>query len=231
MITWAVASTAACRIVALDETVLGFHDAAFGIGEVLLRFGIGLVGRRGGRLSQFLAALASSPFLGLGLRFGLGRRGGFRLGLQFGLRRPDLLDYFLLVRHPVRHLLAAPVAAKRLVLLGVLSLGRAQPFRNLGLKLRRPLGHVCSQPIALCLEAFALIFVPSSATWPSFASQTCSHSLRTCANRPASAFRWRLRKSETVREIRRIEPDNAHEVDPLARRLGDPARRVYASSQ
>ena len=27
-------------------------------------------------------------------------------------------------------------------------------------------------------------------------------------------------------EIRRIEPDNAHEVDPLARRLGDPARRV-----
>ena len=27
-------------------------------------------------------------------------------------------------------------------------------------------------------------------------------------------------------EVRRIEPDNAHEVDPLARRLGDPARRV-----
>ena len=24
-------------------------------------------------------------------------------------------------------------------------------------------------------------------------------------------------------EIRRIEPDDAHEVDPLARRLGDPA--------
>ena len=29
-------------------------------------------------------------------------------------------------------------------------------------------------------------------------------------------------------KIRRIEPDNAHEVDPLARRLGDPARRVDA---
>ena len=29
-------------------------------------------------------------------------------------------------------------------------------------------------------------------------------------------------------KIRRIESDNAHEVDPLARRLGDPARRVDA---
>ena len=38
------------RIVALDETVLGFHHAAFGIGEVLLRFGIGLVRWRGGGL-------------------------------------------------------------------------------------------------------------------------------------------------------------------------------------
>ena len=26
-------------------------------------------------------------------------------------------------------------------------------------------------------------------------------------------------------KIRRIEPDNAQEVDPFARRLGDPARR------
>ena len=29
-------------------------------------------------------------------------------------------------------------------------------------------------------------------------------------------------------KIRRIEPDNAQEVDPFARRLGDPARRVDA---
>ena len=36
------------RIVALDEAVLGFHDAAFGIGEVLLRFGVRLFGWRGG---------------------------------------------------------------------------------------------------------------------------------------------------------------------------------------
>src|SRR5208337_535294 len=39
------------------------------------------------------------------------------------------------------HLLAAPVAAKRLVLLGVRSLSRAQPSLNLGLELRRTLFH------------------------------------------------------------------------------------------
>ena len=72
-----------------------------------------------------------------------------------------------------------------------------------------------------------MIFVPSSATWPSFTNPACSHSLRTCPNITGSAFKCRLRKSETC-EIRRIEPDNAHEVDPFARRLGDPARRVDA---
>src|SRR5580658_9476184 len=69
------------RIVALDEAVLGFHDAAFGIGEVLLRFGVRLFGWRAGGPAGFLAALGLSPLLGLGLRFGLGRRGRFRLGL------------------------------------------------------------------------------------------------------------------------------------------------------
>ena len=36
--------------------------------------------------------------------------------------------------------------------------------------------------IALCLEAFALIFVPSSATCPSFASPAFSASFSTCKN-------------------------------------------------
>src|ERR1700684_3502493 len=56
-----------------------------------------------------------------------------------GLPRPDLLGPLLLVGDPVWHLLAALVAAEGLVFLGVRSLGRAQPSRNLGLKLRRPL--------------------------------------------------------------------------------------------
>jgi hypothetical protein len=49
------------RVVALDEAVLGFHDAAFGIDEVLLRFGIGYVGRRGGGLSRVLAPSPGGP--------------------------------------------------------------------------------------------------------------------------------------------------------------------------
>ena len=108
---------------------------------VLLRFGIGLFGRRGGGLSRFLAALGSSPLLGLGLDFGLGRRGRFRFGLQFGLRRPDLRGALLLVGDPLGQLLAALVAAKGPVLLGVRSLGGAQPLLNLGLELRRTLLH------------------------------------------------------------------------------------------
>ena len=52
-------------VAALDEAVLGFYDAGFRIGEVLLRFGIGLVGRRGGGPSRFLAALGPPPFLTL----------------------------------------------------------------------------------------------------------------------------------------------------------------------
>ena len=51
------------RIVPLDEAVLGFHDAAFRIGDVLLRFGVGFVGPRGGGLSRFLAALGAPSFL------------------------------------------------------------------------------------------------------------------------------------------------------------------------
>ena len=42
--------------------------------------GSGSSDRRGGGLARFLAALGLSPLLGLGLRFGLGRRGRFRLG-------------------------------------------------------------------------------------------------------------------------------------------------------
>ena len=114
------------RIVALDEAVLGFHDAAFGIGEVLLRLGVGLFRWRGGGLARFLAALGLSPLLGLGLRFGLGRRGRFRLGLQFGLRRPDLLGALLLVGDPFGQFLAALVAAEGSVFLGVRSLGCAR---------------------------------------------------------------------------------------------------------
>ena len=63
-------------------------------------------------LPGFLRPSACRRFLGL--RFGLGRRGRFRLGLQFGLRRPDLLDALLLVGDPFWQLLAALVAAEAL---------------------------------------------------------------------------------------------------------------------
>src|ERR1035441_5306658 len=54
--------------------------------------------------------------------------------------------------------------------------------------------------IALCFDAFALIFVPSSATWPSLTSPAVSHNFRTCRNSAPSAFKCRLRKSLIVRK-------------------------------
>jgi hypothetical protein len=70
------------------------------------------------------------------------------------------------------------------------------------------------------LEAFALIFVPSSATWPSFAQ------LENLREQSGERLQMALAEVGDGAKIRRIEPDNAHEVDPLARRLSDPARRV-----
>ena len=54
--------------------------------------------------------------------------------------------------------------------------------------------------IALCFDALALTFVPSSATCPSFTSPACWHNASTCTNRPDSASRLSLRKSEMVRK-------------------------------
>ena len=53
----------------------------------------------------------------------------------------------------------------------------AHPLVDLGVEFRRPLGHAALAH-RLVFEAFALIFVPSSATCPSFASPARSHSFR-----------------------------------------------------
>ena len=111
-------------------------------GSVKFFWALGRARRRGERLSDPVSCglrLVASPRLSL--RFDLGFGGRFRLGLQFGLRRPDLLGAPLLVGDPLRHLLAGLVAAVQLVLLGVRRLGGAQPPADLGLQLRRALLH------------------------------------------------------------------------------------------
>ena len=74
-----------------------------------------------------------------------------------------------------------------------------------------------------------MIFVPSSATWPSVRQPRLLAQLENLRpNRPGERLQVALAEVRDGAKIRRIEPDNAHEVDPLARRLGDPARRVDA---
>ena len=184
-------------------------------------------GSSGGGLSWFLAALGSSPFLGLGLDFGLGRRGRFRLGLQFGLRRPDLLGALLLVGDPLRQLLAALVAAEGLVFLGVRSLGGAQPSLHLGLELRRTLLHALVAH-RLVLGGVRLDLRPVERDMTELRQPRLLAQLQNLPEQAGERLQMALAEVGDGAKIRRIEPDNAHEVDPFPRRLGDPARRVDA---
>src|SRR5258707_424813 len=128
-------------VIGLIEAILRLHDAAFRIGEVALRLGIGLVRRRCRRFARLLAAF------GLALLFLFGLDTTLFLRLQLGVRlqrRHRLLDLrqpLLLVADPIRHLVAALVFAESLVLLGIRRLGGRQHAGDLGLQFRLALLH------------------------------------------------------------------------------------------
>ena len=159
------------------------------------------------------------------MRSDLGRRGRFRLRLQFGLRRPDLLGPLLLVGDPIGRLLAAHVAAEGLVLLDVSSLGRAQPARDLGFKLSRALGHAFVAH-RLVLGGVRLDLRPVERDMAKLHQPCLLAKRQNLGKQSGERLQMALAEVGDGAEIRRIEPDNAHEVDPFARRLGDPARRV-----
>ena len=60
------------------------------------------------------------------------------------------------------------------------------------------------QLIALCLLALALIFVPSSATRPTFNAPASSAIFRTCSKSPSSVFKWILPEIGYGAEVRLI---------------------------
>jgi len=151
--------------------------------------------------------------------------GRFRLGLQFGLRRLDLLGPLLLVGGPSRHLLAALVAAESLVFLGVRRLGGAQPFRRLGLELSRPLGHALVAH-RLVLGGVRLDLRAVERDMAELHQSRLLAELEDLSEQAGERLQVPLAEVGDGAEIRRIEPDDAHEVDPLARRLANPTRRV-----
>src|SRR6516162_6369444 len=216
-------------IVGLHEAVLALHDPALWIGEVLLGLGVRCRGRRSG----FPAAFA--PALGFPLRlrsrplFQLGFGGRLRLRLQFGLGLPDLLRTPLLVGDPIGHFIATLVVTMQLVLFGVRRFGGAEPTGNLGFQVPGALRHT---PIAhrLVLGGIGLQLGAIERHMPELdqagllAQQ--QHLLEQVVQRlqvPLAEIRYRA-------EIRHIEPHNAHEINPLAARLGDPAGGVNAAA-
>ena len=144
-----------------------FYDLAFGGAEIALRRRVRLaeiplarqVPSRGTLLARhwFLAGTASLGPAGLGLP-----------GCQRRLGLADLGDAALPAAELLRHLLAARCGAAELVLGRAGRLGALDPLLNLGFQPGLFLPRERWQLMALCLEALALTFVPSSTVAASF---------------------------------------------------------------
>ena len=204
----------------MDEAVLGLHYAALGIGEGLLRCRVGFIGGRGGGLSGFLASLRFP------LVFRLGPHLAFRLGLQLGLRRADLLGALLLVGDPSRHLLAALVRPESGVLAGVRRRRLVHPTRDLGFPFLGALGHpLVAHRLALGGVGFDLRSVQRHMA--ELDQARLSAQLQHLRKQRGERLQTPLAEVADRAEVRDVQPDDAHEVDALARRLGPFSRRAH----
>ncbi len=224
---WAVRIDSGLRVVALDVAVLGLQDAALRIGEVALRLAVGLLFRRRRRLAVLLAPLRYALLFRLRpaplLLFG----GGFGFRFQFGLGLADLLQPFLLVGHPIGHLIAT-LWAVELVLLCIGRLGRFQPAVDLGGKLRFPLLHA--------LVAHRLVFGrvrldlgAVERDVPELHQAGLLGKLQHLHEQRGQRLEVPVAELRDRAEVRRVARHDHHEVRTLYRRLGDPARRVDAA--
>ena len=128
---------------------------------------------------------------------------------------------FSLVAGPIRHLVAALVLAESLVLFQV-----NPPPRRLRQHAERPRLSIpprVALPAALIThrfmfpDAFALIFVPSSATWPSLTSPARLAQLPEPAGKQrAERLQMPLAEVADRAKIRRIERHNHHKIVPFA---------------
>lgn len=205
-------------VVTLDEAVAALHDPALRIGEVALR----LVGR-GARLRL---GLAPAPIALRHRRLRLGLRLG--LGFQRRLGGADLLQPLGLVRHPGRHLVAALVA-QRAILLGIRRLGRRQPGGDFGRQFRLGLLH---SPVAhrLMLGRVGLHFGPIQGNMTQVHQsgllaqpQHLDEQLRQGPQMPPAELRNRP-------EIRLVAGRHRQEVQPLLARPRQPTGRVDPSA-
>jgi hypothetical protein len=152
----------------------------------------------------------------------LARDGGLRRGLQRRLGGADRGQPRGLVGHPVGQLVAAPVGAER----GrVCCLGRLEPGRHLlgqrRFRLHHPavahrlvLGRVGLDPGAVQGDVAKL-------DQPGLAAQA-----QHLNEQPAERLQMALAKIADGAEVRRLQPGDRHDVDPLRTRHGDPARGV-----
>ena len=211
-------------VVALHEPVAGRQDAAVRVGEVALR----PVGRAAVLAAQGTALPAHARRCARpALVLRVGRIGS--LCLQRGLGGPDRLQPPLLVGHPVRRLVAAPVRAM-LAILGRIGLaGLLQPALDLGGQ--RRLGRL-HPAVAhrLVARGIGLQLGPVHGHMPEL------HQPR----RPAQAQHLdeQVRQGGEVAlaevgdgaEVRPVQAGDRHDVDPLLAGAGKLTRGVEAAA-
>ena len=171
--------------------------------------------------SRFSAASAAA------LSFGFGRRLCFCLQLGLGLADP--LGTPLLVGDPFRHLVAGLVAAVQLVLFSIRCLGRAQPLGDRGFQLRGALFHaLVAHRFVLRRIGFDLGAIERH--MPELHQAGRLAQLQNLPEQFAERLQVTLAEIRDGAEIRCVERYNAHEINALAARLGDPPRGVDAAA-
>ena len=157
----------------------------------------------------------------------LAGRGRFASASDLGLRRPDLLRVAASCQRPIWAATSSPLLSRPKA--AVLPRRRQPRLRSAAARpwpRLPPHASPCARSSSPCLEAFALIFVPSSATWPSFTRAPLARL------ELARTYRERLQVplAEVRRQFRR-SADQARRCSgsrTVARRLGGPARQVDA---
>jgi len=155
----------------------------------------------------------------------LGLGGGSRLGLQFGLGGADLLGAPLLVADPGRHLLAALVAPEGGVFARVRLRRGVHPGGDLGFQFLRALAH----PLVahrFVLGGVGLDLCPVERDMAELDQPGPLAKTQDLAEKRRQRVQMTLAELRDRAEIRRIETDDAHEVDAFPTGLGDPPRRV-----
>ncbi len=182
-------------------------------------------------LHELLAALGHDLALGIGevalsLRLRSGFAGGSRLGLQLLASLADLLDPALLVRHPLRHLVPAPLAPVLPILRIVGGLGPIEPSPHFPLQSQLRLAHpLITHRLVLARVGLHLRAIVRHA--PELDQSRLLTQLQHLHEQPLQGRQVALTKIAHRAKVRPVQSRHRHEVHPVLARLRNALGRVH----